>query len=131
MDYRSDLSTVWTQQSSVSDIRKHEGPSANRSSPSVVRNAGQMALPAAGYSPTSAAPSVANANAGAAGQVAVPRQRQMSDGQVTEVVNARSAAATDSRGNTLYLQQVLQQIQQNPDPKIIENLAEALHESKI
>ena len=27
--------------------------------------------------------------------------------------------------------QVLQQIQQNPDPRIIENLAEALHKSKI
>ena len=39
-------------------------------------------------------------------------------------VQARSAGASDRRGNTLYVQQVLQQIQHNPDPRLIENLAE-------
>lgn len=81
-----------------------------------------MALPAAGYFKTSVAPSFVNASQEAAGQMAVPRQHQMS-GQVSAATNARNAEMTDSRGNTLYLQQVLQQIQQNPDPRIIENLA--------
>ena len=43
----------------------------------------------------------------------------------------RSAGASDPGGNTLYVQQVLQQIQHNPDPRLIENLAETLHRSKV
>ena len=31
----------------------------------------------------------------------------------------------------LYVQQVLQQVQHNPDPRLIENLAETLHRSKV
>ena len=100
--------------------------SVNRSSAPYVRNAGQTALPAANYSPTSAAPSEVNAAAGTASQIAVQGQSQ-----VSRIANVRNVSATDPRGNTLYLQQVLQQIQQNPDPRIIENLAEVLHKSKI
>ena len=100
--------------------------SVNRSSAPYVRNAGQTALPAAGYNPTSAAPSEVNAAAGTASQIAVQGQSQ-----VSRIANVRNVSATDPRGNTLYLQQVLQQIQQNPDPRIIENLAEVLHKSKI
>ncbi len=31
----------------------------------------------------------------------------------------------------LYVQQILQQVQHNPDPRLIENLAETLHRSKV
>ena len=91
--------------------------SVNRSSTPYVWNAGQTALPAASYSPTTAVPSEVNATTGTASQVAVQGQSQ-----VSRIANVRNVSATDLRGNTLYLQQILQQIQQNPDPRIIENL---------
>ena len=46
-------------------------------------------------------------------------------------VHGRSAMSSDPRGNMLYVQQVLQQVQHNPDPRLIENLAETWHRSKI
>ena len=64
-----------------------------------------------------------NANVGIAGPLAVPTQHHMSAPTAVSV-QARSAGASDRRGNTLYVQQVLQQIQHNPDPRLIENLAE-------
>ena len=71
-----------------------------------------------------------NASVVPTGPMAVPMQQHMGR-PITASMQTRSAASSDPRGNTLYVQQVLQQIQQNPDPRIIENLAETLHRSKV
>ena len=112
-----------------SGVSRHQ--SANRPIPSVAGSAGQMALPnASAARPTSIVPWVANANVGIAGPMAVPTQHHMSAPTAVSV-QIRSAGASDPGGNTLYVQQVLQQIQHNPDPRLIENLAETLHRSKV
>ncbi len=80
--------------------------------------------------PATAIPSIANASPGSAGRTAVPMQHHMV-GPTAASSQARNAGATDAGGNTLYVHQVLQQIQHNPDPRLIENLAEILHRSKV
>ena len=101
--------------------------STNRPVPSVAGSAGQVALPSANVTrPTSIAPSVADVSVVNAGQMAVPNQQQMIAPSAVST-HGRTAAGSDPRGNMLYVQQVLQQVQNNPDPRLIENLAEALH----
>ena len=78
----------------------------------------------------SVAPSVAGVNVGNAGQMAVPNQHPMAAPSAVST-HGRSAVTSDPRGNMLYVQQVLQQVQHNPDPRLIENLAETLHRSKV
>ena len=101
------------------EVSRHQR--ASRPIPSAVGSAGQIALPnASAARPTSIVASVANASTGSAGHMAVPSQQHMSAPTAVSV-HARSAAASDRRGNTMYVQQVLQQIQHNPDPRLIEN----------
>ena len=103
----------------------------SRPTPSVSGSAGQMALPSADMPrQASVAPSVAGVNVGNAGQMAVPNQQSMGAPSAFSV-HGRSAMSSDPRGNMLYVQQILQQVQHNPDPRLIENLAETLHRSKI
>ncbi len=105
------------QASPNSGVSRHQ--SASRPTSSVAGSACQAALPSTSASrPTSAAPPVANANVGIAGPMAVPSQQHMNVPTAMSM-QARSAGATDARGNTLYVQQVLQQIQHNPDPRLI------------
>ena len=95
----------------------------SRPIPSVSGSAGQMALPSANMPrQASVAPSVADVSVGNAGQMAVPNQQQMIAPSAVST-RGRAAMSSDPRGNMLYVQQVLQQVQHNPDPRLIENLA--------
>ena len=105
--------------------------STNRPVPSAAGSAGQVALPSANPTrPISIAPSVVDANVVNAGRMAVPNQQHMIAPSAVSI-HGRTAAASDPRGNMLYVQQILQQDQHNPDPRLIENLAETLHRSKV